>query len=132
MPKRTGLVFGSWYESYHRRQLLCTSRSAQGKGKLPPRIVKSYIHRIGNKSSAVAEMGDRGHNRQEGGCCAPFAESWDPIQYNVAWAEVYFRSVPSGVFIRPAVTRKLGAVPLLGGGELRTHLTQRRLSQLYN
>ena len=30
-----------------------------------------------DKSSAVAEMGDRGHNRHEpkrGGCCAPFAE----------------------------------------------------------
>jgi len=30
------------------------------------------------KSSAVAEMGDHGHNRyapKRGGCCAPFAES---------------------------------------------------------
>jgi len=35
-----------------------------------------------NKISAVAEMGDRGHNghgRKEGGCCVPFAESWDPV-----------------------------------------------------
>jgi len=35
-----------------------------------------------NKSSAVAEMGDRGHNRhgpKRGGCCAPFAECWEPI-----------------------------------------------------
>ena len=36
-----------------------------------------------NKSSAVAEMGDRGHNRhgpKRGGCCAPFAEgSWVPV-----------------------------------------------------
>jgi len=34
-----------------------------------------------NKSSAVAEMGDRGHNRhgpKKGGCHVPFAESWDP------------------------------------------------------
>jgi len=35
------------------------------------------------KSSAVAEMGDHGHNRhgqkREGGCCAPIAESWDPV-----------------------------------------------------
>jgi len=33
------------------------------------------------KSSAVAEMGDRGHNRhgpKGGGCCAPFAERWEP------------------------------------------------------
>ena len=34
-------------------------------------------------SSAVAEMGDRDHNRhvpkRGGGCRAPFAESWDPL-----------------------------------------------------
>jgi len=33
-------------------------------------------------SSAVAEMGDRGHNRhgpKRGGCCAPFAERWQPV-----------------------------------------------------
>jgi len=32
-----------------------------------------------NKSSAVAEMGDHGHNRhgpKRGGCCAPFVEHW--------------------------------------------------------
>jgi len=35
-----------------------------------------------HKSSTVAEMGDRGHNRhgrKEGGCCAPFADSWDHV-----------------------------------------------------
>ena len=36
-----------------------------------------------DKSSAVAEMGDRGHNRhgpkRVGGCCAPFAERWEPV-----------------------------------------------------
>jgi len=36
-----------------------------------------------NKSSAVAEMGDRSHNRngpkRRAGCCAPFAERWEPI-----------------------------------------------------
>jgi len=36
-----------------------------------------------NKSSAVTEMGDRGHNRygpkRGGGCCAPFAERWEPV-----------------------------------------------------
>ena len=35
-----------------------------------------------NKSSAVAEMGDRGHNRhgpKGGGCCAHFAEHWEPV-----------------------------------------------------
>jgi len=36
-----------------------------------------------NKSSAVAEMGDRGHHNRHGskrgGCCAPFAERWEPV-----------------------------------------------------
>jgi len=35
-----------------------------------------------DKSSAVAEMGDHGHNRngsKRGGCCAPFAERWEPV-----------------------------------------------------
>jgi len=33
-------------------------------------------------SSAVAEMGDRGHSRHEpkrGSCCASFAGIWDPV-----------------------------------------------------
>jgi len=37
---------------------------------------------IVNKSSAVAEMGDRGHNRhapKRVGCCAPFADSCDRV-----------------------------------------------------
>jgi len=36
-----------------------------------------------NKSLAVAEMGDRGHNKhgrkEGGGCCAPFTDSWDHV-----------------------------------------------------
>jgi len=39
-------------------------------------------HKI-NKSSAIAEMGDRGHSRhgpkRGGRCCAPFAECWEPV-----------------------------------------------------
>jgi len=50
--------------------------------------VVEFTHYISNhitfsyKSSAVAEMGDRGHNRhgpKRGGCCAPFAERWEPV-----------------------------------------------------
>ena len=29
---------------------------------------------------------------KRGGCCAPFADRWDNVQYNVASAEVYFRT----------------------------------------
>jgi len=35
-----------------------------------------------NNSSAVAEVGDRGHNRhgpKRGGWCAPFAEHCEPV-----------------------------------------------------
>jgi len=45
-------------------------------------VVSAETANTFNKSSAVAEMGDRGHNRHEskgGGCCAPFAERWEPI-----------------------------------------------------
>jgi len=38
-------------------------------------FASSTTHAKCNKSSAVAEMGDRGHNRhgpKRGGCCAPF------------------------------------------------------------
>jgi len=44
---------------------------------------KGQIDSLIEKSSAVAEMGDRGHNRhgpkRGGGCCAPFAERWEPV-----------------------------------------------------
>jgi len=53
---------------------------------------------------------------------------------NTMWpgrAEVYFRTKwrlhPSSRFATTDMNRKLGAVPPLGGGELRRHLTQRRL-----
>jgi len=80
-------------------------------------VVYYNFHYILYKSSAVAEMGDRGHNRHEpkrGGCCAPFAESWDPVKYNVAWAEVYFRTKwrldPSSRLATIDVGQKLGGM----------------------
>jgi len=53
-----------------------------------------------NKSSAAAEMGDRGHNRQgskrRGGLLCPFPS-------NTMRPGSRSTSVPSGVFIHPAV-----------------------------
>jgi len=72
------------------------------------------------KRSAVAEMGDRGHNKH--GATVPLSHggSWIPVQHNVAWAEVYFRTKwclhPSSHFATIDMNRKLGDVPLLGGG----------------
>ena len=66
-------------------------------------FITSYFKLL-DKSSTVAEMGYRGHNRhgrKEGGCCAPFADSWDPS--NTMWPRPRSTSVPSGVFIHPAV-----------------------------
>ena len=42
-------------------------------------------------------MGDGGHNidmglKEGGRCYAPFAERWEPVYYNVACADVYFRT----------------------------------------
>jgi len=51
-----------------------------------------------NKSSAIAEMGDRGHNAhgpKRGGYRAPFAGGLGPWPRST--------SVPSGIFIHPAV-----------------------------
>jgi len=53
-----------------------------------------------NKSSAVAEMGDRlatiDMRRKVGGvCCAPLhwgGRSWVPMQHNLAWAEAYLHT----------------------------------------
>ena len=57
------------------------------------------------KSSAVAEMGDRGHNKhgpKRGGCCAPFAGGAG-YSSNTVWPGPRSTLVPSGVFIHPAV-----------------------------
>jgi len=70
-----------------------------------------------NKSSAVAEMGDRGHNRhglkERGGGAVPLSRS-DGNPSITMWPVRRSTSVPSGVFVL------LGR----GGGP---HLTQSRL-----
>jgi len=72
-----------------------------------------------SKSSAVAEMGDRDHNRhgpKRGGCCTPFAGGAG--SNNVAWAEVYFHTKwrPSIRLTTIDMNQKLGVMPLLGAG----------------
>jgi len=56
------------------------------------------------KSSAVAEMGDRGHNRHGpkiGGAVPLSRNAGNPS--NTTWPAPRSTSVPSGVFIHPAV-----------------------------
>ena len=84
-----------------------------------------------NKSSAVSEM-DRGHNRhgpkRGGGLLWPFRRG---ARSNTMWPGLMSTSVPSGIFIHPAIwpqytwTENWGLCPFQG--ELRHHLTQRRL-----
>ena len=61
---------------------------------------------ISDKSSAVVEMGDHGHNRhepkREGDCCAP-SVGGARSPSNTMWSGPRSTSVPSGVFIHPAV-----------------------------
>ena len=69
------------------------------------------------KSSAVAEMGDRGHNRhgpkREGGLLCPFRGGAGSPS-NTMWPGPRPTSVPSGVFMHPNMGQKLGG----GGGAL--------------
>ena len=95
-------------------------------------FITSYFKLL-DKSSTVAEMGDRDHNRHEpkrGGCCAPFAGGAGSPSNTVAWAEVYFRTKwrlhPSSRLATIDMGRKLGGCAFL---ELRPHLTQRRLGR---
>jgi len=58
-----------------------------------------------DKSSAVAEMGDHGHNRhgqkRGGGCYAPFAEAATPP--NKMWPGPRPTSMPSAILIHQAI-----------------------------
>ena len=80
-----------------------------------------------NKSSAVADMGDRGHNRRgpKEGAVVPSALLRGravPAQHNVAWVKLYFRTKwllhPSTCLATIDMGRKLrGHAPFVGGGE---------------
>jgi len=87
-----------------------------------------------NKSSAVAEMGDRGHidmGRKKGRLLCPFRGELEPrlIQCGLGRGLLPYqvRLHPSNRLATIDMNRKLGFVPLLG--ELRPHLTQRRLGR---
>ena len=75
-----------------------------------------------NKSSPVAQMGDRGHIRHapnRGGPLCPFRRGAGSPS-NTMWPEPRSTFVPSGVFIHPAVWSnrhepKTGAVSPLKG-----------------
>jgi len=68
----------------------------------------SLLHRATiNKSSAEAEMGDHGHNRhglkRGRGCCAVHLSRRAGTPSSTMWPGPRCTSVPSGVFIHPAV-----------------------------
>ena len=86
---------------------------------------------MSNKSSAVAEMGNHGHNRhrsKRGGLLCTFrggGESRRLLQYNVAWAKVYFHTKwhlhPSSrlATIDMGWILGVGLCPFYGGGRAR-------------
>jgi len=57
------------------------------------------------RSSAVAEMGDRGHNRHgpKMGAAVPLSRELGRTPSSTMWPEPRSTSVPSGVFIHPAI-----------------------------
>jgi len=86
--------------------------------------MKFFFTTTQNKNSAVAEMGDRGHNRHgpKEGAAVPLSRGRAGSPSNTMWPGLRSTSVSSGIFIHPcsrlATTdkgRKLGAVYLLGG-----------------
>jgi len=78
-----------------------------------------------NKSSAVAEMGDHGDNRdgpkRGGWWCAPFTGGAGSLS-NIMWPGQRSTSIPSGVIMHPAVWHNRhqpktgGCAPFSGGG----------------
>jgi len=66
-----------------------------------PLVGRQYGHPVCNKSSAVAETGDRGHNRHEPKRGGLLLRAGTPS--NTMWPWPRSTSVPSGVFIHPAI-----------------------------
>ena len=65
-----------------------------------------YLVFFVNKSSAVAEMGDRGHNKhgpKRWGLLCPFRAELHGTPSNTMWPGPRSTSVPCGVFVHPAV-----------------------------
>ena len=80
-----------------------------------------YLFPRFHKSSVVAEMGDRGHNRdwpKKGGCCAPFGGAQHLTQCRLGWGLLPYQVV--SWYIQPfghnRYQPKIGGLcPFLGG-----------------
>jgi len=69
------LIYATFKKRFSSDQTVPASASSRGPSRGWP-----------NKSSAVDEMGDRGHNRHGpkiGGLLCPFRGIWDPVWYNM-------------------------------------------------
>ena len=79
------------------------------------------VRNLSNKSLAVAEMDDRGHNKHEpkrGGFLCSFRGEGTGSQSDAMWRGPRSTSAPSGVFIHPAVLATLDMGQNLGAGWL--------------
>jgi len=90
------------------------SRRTDGRSKSKAKICGTLSHGrsrafLGDRlynSSAVAEMGDRGHNRhgpKRGGAAVPLSQGGAGPPSNIMWPRLRSPSVPSGIFIHLAV-----------------------------
>ena len=101
----------TWYGGRPQPRRHCVRwGSSSPKGAQPPNfrpmsVVTERLDKSNNKSSAVAEMGDRDRNRhgpkRGGGCCSPFAGAGTPS--STMWPGPRSASIPNGVFIHPAI-----------------------------
>ena len=66
---------------------------------------RDFLRELCNKSSAVAEMGDRGHNRHapKEGAALLLSRRGPGSPSNTMWPGPRSTSVPNGVFIHSAV-----------------------------
>jgi len=103
------IIFYTFLFLFSKHFLLCLSSNiveafpchalSSSIGKSPCRFLKS----ISNKSSAVAEMADHGHNRhgpKRGRLLCPFRGGAGSLS-NTMWPGPRSTSVPNGVFIQP-------------------------------
>jgi len=90
------------------------------------RVNKNRVPQV-NKSSAVAEVAHRGHNKHGPNICgdsAPFLGRWGwvPIEHKVPWDEAYLHTKwhldASSHLATIRVGQKLGALLPFFGGEL--------------
>jgi len=89
------------------RSKTAEKNSAQTNKQTNRQTNRHYEPTNSNRNSSVDEIGDRGHDRhgpKRGGCCASFVGGGGAgFPSNTMWPGLRSTSVPSGIYIHPAV-----------------------------